>query len=429
MAEAPGSDIGPYRIVAPIGTGGFATVYRARDDRLDSDVALKVLAENHSLDPDIRERFLGEAQLLRRIDSEAVVRVLDVGETERFQPYLVLEYADRGDLRTRMEGARASGRVPTASDVATVAGALAEGLRAVHAQGVVHRDVSPGNLLIKATAPSGDEGPAGVIASDERLVLADLGYAKDLALHSGLTAGGGTQGFCAPEQRQGASTVDQRADVYAASALLAWLGLGEEPGEAPARDPAGHLLRAGMEARLAAVLGTGLAAQPRKRQADVDRWHDEILAALTPSTEPDGDGAPDAGGNGGRGRLLVAVLAALLVGLVVGVGVTTWLDRDDRGQTTTAIGDGRVRVTAEDGGVAAALFGPAQLAAGETGTFEAGATGAAAFAWVAADGSLVEGAESIEVTPEAAGTLTIRLLVTGADGTLVTVSHEVTVTE
>ncbi len=425
VAEAPGSDIGPYRIVAPIGSGGFATVYRARDDRLDSEVALKVLAENHSLDPDIRERFLGEAQLLRRIDSPCVVRVLDVGETERFQPYLVLEYAERGDLRRRADEARDAGRVPTAADVARVVDALADGLAAVHAQGLVHRDVSPGNLLLKVTAPMSEAGASDLIAPDERLLLADLGYAKDLAAHSGLTVGGGTLGFRAPEQRSGVGAVDHRADVYAASALVAWLGLGTDPEQIPARDPAGHLRRSGMETRLAAVLGTGLAHEPRKRQPDVARWHTEVAAALEPPPTPEVPVDP-AGGHRRRGLLLAAL--ALVVGLAVGVGAAAVLGRDGPGQTTTTLEDDRVRVSAEEGDVAAAIFGPDEVRAGETATFEAGATGSRRFAWVTPDGDLVEGVESIDVTPTGPGPVTVRLLVTGADGTLVVVALDLDVT-
>ena len=104
--------IGRYRVTGVVGAGGFATVLRAEDERLEDEVAVKVLAENHSLDPDVRDRFLSEGRVLRRIDSPHVVRVLDLGETDRQQPYLVLELADRGDLATRVEGLRATGGGP-----------------------------------------------------------------------------------------------------------------------------------------------------------------------------------------------------------------------------------------------------------------------------------------------------------------------------
>ena len=108
MAEV----FGRYRSVGIVGSGAFATVYRARDDRLDTDVAVKVLAENHSLDPEVRERFITEGQLLRRIDCPEVIAAFDLGETERGQPFLVLEYADRGDLATRVRGCGRPGGRP-----------------------------------------------------------------------------------------------------------------------------------------------------------------------------------------------------------------------------------------------------------------------------------------------------------------------------
>lgn len=87
---------GRYRAEEVIGVGSFATVHRAADDLLDDTVVVKVLAENHSLNPEIRERFIAEGRSLRRVASPHVVTVHDIGETDRQQPYLVLEHADRG---------------------------------------------------------------------------------------------------------------------------------------------------------------------------------------------------------------------------------------------------------------------------------------------------------------------------------------------
>lgn len=82
--------------------GSFATVHNARDERLDDDVVVKILAENHSLNPEIRERFIAEGRSLRRVEGSHVVAIYDIGETERHQPYLVLEYADRGTMESRV---------------------------------------------------------------------------------------------------------------------------------------------------------------------------------------------------------------------------------------------------------------------------------------------------------------------------------------
>ncbi|WP_341854491.1 protein kinase [Brachybacterium sp. GPGPB12] len=95
-----------YRLGGVIGAGSFATVHRARDERLDADVAVKVLAENHSLNPEIRERFIAEGRDLRRVGGRHLVSVHDIGQNERQRPYLVLELADRGSLRRRVEEPR-----------------------------------------------------------------------------------------------------------------------------------------------------------------------------------------------------------------------------------------------------------------------------------------------------------------------------------
>src|SRR5690606_28097749 len=117
--------IGRYRVDAVLGTGAFATVYRAVDERLDDIVAVKVLAENHSLDPELRERFLTEGRVLRRVASRHVVAVHDLGETDRQQPYLVLEYADRDTLARRVPDLLARGWRPGVRDLWAVAAPLA----------------------------------------------------------------------------------------------------------------------------------------------------------------------------------------------------------------------------------------------------------------------------------------------------------------
>lgn len=177
MAEAAGSLVGPYRIIGPIGSGGFATVYRARDERLESDVALKILAENHSLDADIRERFLAEARLLRRAAGRHIIGVLDIGETDRVQPFIVLEYAAGGDLRRRVTERRTAGERASHLDIERVAQSLAAALGSLHRLGIVHRDVNPGNVLLVASSGDDASSPSGVIDVGERIVLADMGYA------------------------------------------------------------------------------------------------------------------------------------------------------------------------------------------------------------------------------------------------------------
>ena len=185
-----------------IGVGGFATVWLYHDDELDSDVAVKALADNWAQRMDIRERFLEEARILRRADSDHVVRVYDIGEADG-TPYFVMTYADRGSLASMLEGERPL-PLPLAIDLVDQAAA---GLSVLHRQGVIHRDIKPQNLLLRSTD------------SDRlKLLIADLGVAKAMLHASGLTQVVGTPAYMAPEQATGEG-IDQRADVHALGAV------------------------------------------------------------------------------------------------------------------------------------------------------------------------------------------------------------------
>ncbi|MCL7458492.1 serine/threonine protein kinase [Micromonospora sp. MSM11] len=189
--------IGPYRIERLLGAGSFATVWLAHDPVLDSLVAIKVLAENWHHDLRVRERFLDEARLLRRLDDERLIRVHAAGELPDGRPYSVMAWADGGSLHERL----ATGPMPPPVALDLLA-EIAAGVAVLHRHGVVHRDLTPGNVLFRS-------GPDG-----ERVLIADLGLAKALAAASGLTARAGTPGYMAPEQDDPFAVVDTRADVY-----------------------------------------------------------------------------------------------------------------------------------------------------------------------------------------------------------------------
>ncbi len=184
-----------------LGVGGFASVWLYRDDELQSDVAVKALADNWAQRLDIRERFLEEARILRRADSDFVVRVYDVGEVEG-TPYFVMSYADQGTVANLIER---KGHLPLDRTLSVVAQAGA-GLAVLHGQGTIHRDVKPANLLLRTDGPG------------TRVMVADLGVAKAMMHASGLTHVVGTPAYMAPEQSTGGG-VDARADVYALAAV------------------------------------------------------------------------------------------------------------------------------------------------------------------------------------------------------------------
>jgi serine/threonine protein kinase len=187
--------------VERLGVGGFASVWLYHDDDLQSDVAVKALADNWAQRLDIRDRFLEEARILRRADSDYVVRVYDLGEVEG-TPYFVMSYADQGTVANLIER---KGRLPLDRTLSVVAQAGA-GLAVLHGQGTIHRDVKPANLLLRTDG-------AGT-----RVMVADLGVAKAMMHASGLTHVVGTPAYMAPEQATGGG-VDARADVYALAAV------------------------------------------------------------------------------------------------------------------------------------------------------------------------------------------------------------------
>lgn len=413
MADSPGTQLGHYRLVAPIGSGGFATVYRAVDERLNAEVAIKVLAENHALDPDVRERFISEAQLLRRVASSAIVAVYDIGESEREQPYVVLEYADRGDLVSRVGDNRRAGRSPTVDDVAEVAAGLAAALGAVHDAGVVHRDVKPGNILIMSRG--GPARSSGMLASGERLVLGDLGYAKDLSFNSGLTVGGGTAGFRAPEQ-EGLGQVDHRADIYGASAVVFWMVTGSVPDP----DRLGALDSSPLPIPAQRAIRAGLASRPDKRFSSISDWYGALelepihgaVRSIPPSSVVPG-----------RTRWWIGVVIAL-VALAVLAGAAVLNQGADR--TTTE--DGRTRMQVEEGDVRLAVFGPDEIAVGQTATFQAAAEGVIEVRWVTPTGSIREGFDDLQVVGQVAGEAAVTLVGTSADGRITTLRFPFEVT-
>lgn len=290
--------LGRYRVGELLGAGAFATVHRAHDEQLDAPVAVKLLAHNHAADPDMRMRFVGEGQVLRRIDSAHVVRVHDLAEAEDGRPFLVLELCDSGTLRSRVEEARAAGWRPTDGDVVALSAPLAAAITAISDANAVHRDLTPANILLTST-PQGSTArvAAGLIGSDERVVVTDLGFCKDLARSTGVTATGGTDGFQPPEQRQVGGTVDTRSDIWSAAAVVCWAVTGElveSPGAAVAA-----MTASGISPDVAAAVGEGLHANPDRRPATAAAWHTGILEAA-PGVPPARPAIPSPSPSPGR---------------------------------------------------------------------------------------------------------------------------------
>ncbi|MCP9982434.1 serine/threonine-protein kinase [Actinomadura madurae] len=179
-------------------------MWLGHDDALESQVAIKVLNESLIDDLDVRNRFLEEARILRRADSERLVRVHDIGELPDGRPYFVMSYADRGTLGDRMRE-----RPLPVNEAIALAEQIAYGVEVINTLGVIHRDLKPSNVLFQSTPDGG-----------EKLLIADLGLAKALAHASGaFTLPVGTPGYMSPEQARFGGGLDVRADVYGLGAL------------------------------------------------------------------------------------------------------------------------------------------------------------------------------------------------------------------
>lgn len=195
---------GRYEILGLLGSGGMGSVYRAHDRELDEVVALKTLRSDTVASPPVLERFRQEVKLARRVTHPNVARTFDIGE-DASGKFLTMEYVDGESLAALL--GREGRLSPTRAT--NIALAICSGLFAAHSVGVVHRDLKPENVLLDAAG---------------RVVITDFGIACARAdrADAPATSGGvvGTPAYMAPEQVEGRSDVDERADIYALGVLL-----------------------------------------------------------------------------------------------------------------------------------------------------------------------------------------------------------------
>jgi serine/threonine protein kinase len=202
--------IARYEIQSEIGRGGMATVYLAYDPSFQRKVAIKLVSVNLQENPVFRSRFEREAHLIARIEHPAIVPVYDFGEQKK-QPYLVMRYMAGGSLSEKI-----GGQFMPLADAARIISQIAPALDAVHAQGVVHRDLKPGNILFD------DFGNAAI---------ADFGIAHLNEATVDLTGSAliGTPAYMSPEQVQGERELDGRSDVYSLGIILFEMLAGQSP--------------------------------------------------------------------------------------------------------------------------------------------------------------------------------------------------------
>ncbi len=237
-------------------------------------MAIKVLADNWGHDDAVRHRFLEEGRFLRRVESEHIVQVHDVGELEDGRPFLVLTYADRGTLADRLK----KEPLPVAEAVDVVV-QVGRGLQALHRRGLLHRDVKPANVLFRST----DDG--------ERAVLSDLGLGKSLDEVSRITMPGGTPSYVAPEQAMG-ERLDQRADQYSLGAVAYAALTGRSPHQVDGLGAASRVEAAPPPSSLGfdlpnlidATIVRALDPDREKRWPDVATFTRELVGALDETT-------------------------------------------------------------------------------------------------------------------------------------------------
>src|SRR5664279_2137703 len=263
---AAGSVLVGLRVIALAGRGATGEVYRAHDDRLDRDVALKVLSGAYAAEPLFRDRLVRESRLAASLDHPNVVPVYDAGEADG-HVYITMRFVDGTDL-----GAELRQGPMGVQRVIDVAVQVATALDAAHEQGLVHRDVKPSNVLVD------HRGHCYLTDFGLSRTASDTGRAADTALV-------GTVDYVSPEQVRG-DEVDGRADLYSLTCVIFEMLTSEVPFRRPTEvatlfahlehdPPAAHVLRPDVPASVDDVLIRGLAKDPTQRQQSCAELVDE----------------------------------------------------------------------------------------------------------------------------------------------------------
>jgi hypothetical protein len=218
------SQFGPFDQMERIGHGGMGEVFKTTHPELKRAVAIKIQSAKLAAEPAAHGRFMQEARMLSRLDHPNIVRVLNYGEIDH-QPYMVMNFIDGVTLSDRI---REQGRLPLKEAIMYLTD-VAKALDYAHQQGIVHRDIKPGNVMLERISDSGK-------GRTQRAVLIDFGIAKsaDASATSLTNTGAGMMGtldYIAPEQIQAAGSVDHRADIYSLGVLAYQVLSGQLPFE------------------------------------------------------------------------------------------------------------------------------------------------------------------------------------------------------
>ena len=324
MTIAIGARIGPYEVLSPLGAGGMGEVYRARDSRLDREVAIKVLPAALTQDPDRLSRFAVEAKATGALNHPNILTVYDFGTHEE-NPYLVMELLTGEELRAQLD----SGALPVRKAI-EYAQQIAAGLTAAHEKGIVHRDLKPENLFV---------------TNDGRVKILDFGLAKlrpprnaptgsDVATQKQLTNPGtvmGTIAYMSPEQVRG-QDLEQRSDIFSFGLILYEMLAGQRAFQAAsqaetmaaianAEPPDLSELNSKVTPQLEKIVRRCLEKKPERRfQTASDLGFAlESLATISRASQPEAAVAPAPVKRRLSPLLLGLGLALLAVGVIAGM--------------------------------------------------------------------------------------------------------------
>ncbi len=272
MPLQSGTTLGPYEILSPIGAGGMGEVYKARDTRLDRTVAIKVLPEHVASDPDLKQRFEREAKTISSLNHPHICTLYDIGSQDGID-FLVMEYLEGDTLAQRLEQ---KGALPL-DQALQVAIEIADALDKAHRQGITHRDLKPGNIML--TTAGAKLLDFGLAKLRQPGTVGAEGFSAAPTMSAGLTGEGailGTLQYMAPEQLEG-KEADARTDIFAFGATVYEMATGQRAftGESQASLIAAILehepvpmstLQTMTPARLDEIVKTCLAKDPD------DRW-------------------------------------------------------------------------------------------------------------------------------------------------------------
>ena len=302
-----------FEIVELLGKGGMGAVYKARQPKLDRYVALKILLPEVGKDPAFAERFIREARALAKLNHPSIVTVYEFGEVDGLY-YFVMEYVDGANLRQTLT---AGGLTPP--EALAIVPQICDALQFAHDEGVVHRDIKPENILIdkQGRVKIADFGLAKLLGVDRE----DSSAEKQFTL-TGTHQVMGTPHYMAPEQMQGSSAVDHRADIYSLGVVFYEMLTGELPigrFEPPSK-------KVQIDVRLDEVVLRSLESAPERRYQHASEVKTEVesIADSNDTAHPAAQPATADFESLARGRLKIPAIGlqvASIVNLLVALSI------------------------------------------------------------------------------------------------------------